>query len=78
MKKFFYLVLLVLISHIISLIWWRSWMYEGFTGPPDVLAYFMLSDGERYYTLKEIEMFIVTLIILLIPYSFFKKIISKI
>ncbi len=48
----------IALSFLISLVWWRLWMYEGFWGPVPFLHWFVISDGEGSYTLTELEMFV--------------------
>ncbi len=36
-------------------------MYKGVIGPPGILEYFYVADGEQYYDLVESEMFLISL-----------------
>jgi hypothetical protein len=51
----------------ISLIWWRLWMYSGVVGSPDILRLtlrlFVVIDGERSYDVELAEMYLLSLAI---------------
>ena len=59
-------------SYVLSLIWWRLWMYNGFFGPPDFLSTFMKGDGEGIYNRVELEMFIVLFVVVVSAILFFR------
>ena len=47
-----------LISYIVSLLWFRGWLYHGIFGPLPILSWFIVRDGEGSYLVTEIEMFV--------------------
>lgn len=49
----------LLASGLLTLLWWRQWMYRGLIGPPDFLAPLLAWDGESAYDRKALEMFLV-------------------
>ncbi len=52
-----------LISFLLSVVWWRLWMYKGFFGPPAFLSAFLWTDGEASYDRVALEMFLVLFVI---------------
>ena len=51
-------------SFLLSIIWWRLWMYEGFIGSTGVLSRLLQADGESAYDAMLAEMFLVCAIVL--------------
>lgn len=48
----------ILTGLVVSVVWWRLWMYQGFIGPVPVLHWFISADGEGSYDLTYYEMII--------------------
>jgi len=48
---------------VLSIVWWRLWMYQGLIGPIPFLHWFIWSDGEGSYDLTHYEMIIHLIIV---------------
>jgi hypothetical protein len=48
---------------IVSVLWWRAWMYAGWPGTPGILPQLLHADGEGVYDAYAFEMFFVALVV---------------
>jgi hypothetical protein len=67
----------LLVSFLLSVFWWRAWMYQGFIGPIPFLHWFIVCDGEACYDLTELEIIFHILLALLGALLIYKKIKRK-
>jgi hypothetical protein len=69
MKKYLLIILLflgtIVTVFIVSMMWWRFWMYDGIIGPIPILHWLISSDGEFSYDLTLYEMFLHNIVIAL-------------
>jgi len=63
---FLKIAFLIIISILISNIWWNKWMFKGTIGPPLFIPRIFKADGEGFYDLVWVEMFLIIFIILLL------------
>ncbi len=52
-------------AYIFSYIWGKAWFYREWIGPPEFLNKFLLPDGEAYYDIVFLEMYITSFVLLL-------------
>ena len=76
-KKIITNIAIVVSSLIISRFWWRSWIYEGAWGGPDILGKIIDADGEGAYDLKQLELFIYVLVICYVLNYCLKRILRR-
>ena len=53
--------------------WWRAWMYLGWIGPPVFLHQLLATGGEASYDTTLAEMFVITLLSVLVLLAFLRK-----
>jgi TRAP-type C4-dicarboxylate transport system permease small subunit len=63
---FLKIAFLIIISILISNIWWNKWMFEGTFSPPLFILKIFNASGEGAYDLIWIEMFLIIFLILLL------------
>jgi hypothetical protein len=56
----------IIASFILSIIWWNAWMYKGFSGPFVISGALISCDGEFCYSLKQLDMFLISLGLMII------------
>jgi hypothetical protein len=79
-KIFLKIAPLIIISILISNFWWNKWLFEGSFGTPFFIPRIFKADGEGFYDLVWVEMFLIVFLILLLiffsvnaVYKTFKK-----
>jgi hypothetical protein len=79
-KIFLKIAPLIIISILISNFWWNKWLFEGTISPPLFIPRIFKADGEGFYDLVWVEMFLIVFLILLLiffsvnaVYKTFKK-----
>jgi hypothetical protein len=64
-------ILMILLSaFLLAEGWWYMWMYHGWIGTPRVLHQFVFSDGESSYDNTLYEMMVISLVAVIVLYSF--------
>lgn len=75
MKSVFIFTASIICSVVLSLLWWKGWMYDGLMRPPRFLLPFSGADGESIDDVVLLEMFvIVQAAILALLFAFRKKV----
>jgi len=67
-KIFLKIAPLIIVSILISNIWWNKWMFEGTIGPPLFVTRIFNASGEDAYDLAWVEMFLIIFAILLVAF----------
>ena len=53
-------IVILTISTVATIIWWRGWIYSGFWGPPPFYSALFSLDGEAAYNAMMIQMFFIS------------------
>jgi glucan phosphoethanolaminetransferase (alkaline phosphatase superfamily) len=71
------IILLIIFAFFMSTIWWKFWIYSGLPGSPGLILKLFSFDGEKAYDAIHVEMFIISLIIMIFIFWFFTKVKTK-